>query len=80
MQVNVGSFINNENQSHEILENWLCGIYGSRKSGQLRHTKLESEGAKNLSFGAKTSQDSEELVSLLAERSARINSLEVEVK
>ena len=41
---------------------------------------FESEGAKNLSFGAKTSQDSEELVSLLAERSARINSLEVEVK
>ena len=35
---------------------------------------FESEGAKNLSFGAKTSQDSEEL------RSARINSLEVEVK
>ena len=41
---------------------------------------FESEGAKNLSFGAKTSQDSEELVSLLAERSARINSLEVELK
>ena len=41
---------------------------------------FESVGAKNLSFGAKTSQDSEELVSLLAERSARINSLEMEVK
>ena len=41
---------------------------------------FESEGAKNVSFGAKTSQDSEELVSLLAERSARINSLEVELK
>ena len=41
---------------------------------------FESEGAKNLSFGTKTSQDSEELVSLLAERSARINSLEVELK
>ena len=41
---------------------------------------FESEGVKNLSFGAKTSQDSEELVSLLAERSARVNSLEVEVK
>ena len=40
---------------------------------------FESEGAKNLSFGTKTSQDSEELVSLLAERSARINSLEVEL-
>ncbi|CAH3147471.1 unnamed protein product [Pocillopora meandrina] len=38
-----------------------------------------SEGAKNLSFGAKTSQDSEELVSLLTERSARINSLEGEL-
>ena len=41
---------------------------------------FESEGAKNLSFGAKTSQDSEELVSLLTERSARINSLGVELK
>ena len=41
---------------------------------------FESEGVKNLSFGAKISQDSEELVSLLAERSARVNSLEVEVK
>ena len=35
---------------------------------------------KNLSFGTKMGQDSEELVSLLAERSARINSLEVEVQ
>ena len=41
---------------------------------------FKSEGVKNLSFGAKISQDSEELVSLLAERSARVNSLEVEVK
>ena len=41
---------------------------------------FESEGVKNLSFGAKISQDSEELVSLLTERSARVNSLEVEVK
>ena len=41
---------------------------------------FESEGVKNLSFGAKIRQDSEELVSLLAERSARVNSLEVEVK
>ena len=41
---------------------------------------FESEGVKNLSFGDKISQDSEELVSLLAERSARVNSLEVEVK
>ena len=24
VRVNVGSFINNENQNHEILENWLC--------------------------------------------------------
>ena len=36
---------------------------------------FESEGVKNLSFGAKISQDSEELVSLLTERSARVNSL-----
>ena len=35
---------------------------------------------KNLSFGSKIGQDSEELVSLLAERSARINSFEVEVQ
>ena len=38
------------------------------------------QGVKNLSFGSKIGQDSEELVSLLAERSARINSLEVEVQ
>ena len=36
---------------------------------------FESESVKNLSFGAKISQDSEELVSLLTERSARVNSL-----
>ena len=41
---------------------------------------FESVGAKNLSFGAKISQNTQELVSLLAERSARTNSLEVEVK
>ena len=35
---------------------------------------------KNLSFGTKIGQGSEELVSLLAERSTRINSLEVEVQ
>ena len=35
---------------------------------------------KNLSFSTKIGQDSEELVSLLAERSTRINSLEVEVQ
>ncbi|XP_022807476.1 uncharacterized protein LOC111344507 [Stylophora pistillata] len=41
---------------------------------------FELECAKNSSFGAKLSQDSEEFASLLVDRSARVNSLEEELK
>lgn len=41
---------------------------------------FEPECVKNLSFGTKTSQDSEEFVSLLAKRFAAVNSLEVELR